>query len=441
MRDELRAVIRLATPLAIANAGMMALGVVAHATVGRIGEAQFAGVGLGNSVYFALVVIGLGAMLGIDPLIAQALGANEKASARRVFQQGLVLAVMLSAPITLIALLAIEALLASAIDPAATVETASYMRAKLIGLLPQLVFIGARSYLQARGSTRPLLIGVVAANIVNVPACQTLVFGLPALGIPALGTTGAGLAGSLASIVQMVVALIAVRVLDRGERFEAWRADFAMLRRVLALGIPIGLTLLAEVGVFMLATVIIGHIGTRPLAAHHVALTLASATFQVPLAVGAAAAVRVGRAIGRGDTQSARAAGFASLIATAVFMSACGLAFFLVPRPLSHLLTDKEGVIEAAVPLLFVAAVFQLADGTQAVGSGALRGAGDTRIPLLANVLGHYAIGLPLGLVLAFGTGLGAQGIWWGLSAGLSVVAVALVRRFARLSARKIERA
>jgi MATE family multidrug resistance protein len=212
------------------------------------------------------------------------------------------------------------------------------------------------------------------------------------------------------------------------------------MRRAISLGLPIGLQMLAEFGVFALVAVLIATIDSRSLAAHQVAITLASTSFMVPVGIGAAASVRVGHAVGRGDVAATRLAGLVSMAAGVAFMLFSAAIFVLLPRTLAAAVTNERGVIDAVVPLLFVAAVFQLSDGLQAVAAGALRGAGDTRFPLGANLVGHYLIGLPIGVLLGFGLGLGARGLWWGLSAGLTCVAIALGLRFIRVSARPIAR-
>ena len=190
---------------------------------------------------------------------------------------------------------------------------------------------------------------------------------------------------------------------------------------------------------FSLAGILMAKLSTLDAAAHQVAMTLASATFMVPLGISAAASVRVGSAVGRGDQAGTRRAGLAALTASAIFMAACALALVLMPALLASVLTDKVSVIEAATPLLMVAAVFQVSDGLQVVGGGALRGAGDTRVPLLFNLIGHYGIGVPLGIWLAFYAHWGGVGLWWGLCGGLSAVALALMARFWRLTATPIE--
>jgi multidrug resistance protein, MATE family len=198
--------------------------------------------------------------------------------------------------------------------------------------------------------------------------------------------------------------------------------------------------MLAEHGVFALATLLAGRLGTAQLAAHHVALTLAATSFMVPLGIGAAASVRVGGAVGARDRVGARRAGAAALLLGALWAIAAGAAFVLAPARLAHALSPEPSTIAAAVPLLFVAAVFQLSDGAQAILAGALRGAGDTRWPLVANLAGHWLVGLPVSLIAGFSLGRGAVGLWWGLSAGLIAVACALGLRFHVLSSREIAR-
>ena len=218
-------------------------------------------------------------------------------------------------------------------------------------------------------------------------------------------------------------------------------AATSSMRRIVALGTPIGLQLLAEVGVFCLAGILAATMGKRPAAAHQVAINLASFTFSVAVGIGAAATVRVGHAVGAGDHRQARASGLASLALGGGVMSIGALVFVAAPATLARLLTDDAAVIAAAVPLIQIAAVFQISDGAQAIGAGALRGAGDTRATFVANLVGHYAVGLGISLVSGFALGMGAPGLWWGLSAGLTGTAAVLVARFLATTARPIRRA
>jgi MATE family multidrug resistance protein len=404
-------------------------------------------VGLGNGLYFTVAIVGLGLMLGIDPLMSQALGAGEAGRARSMLWQGVWIACAVALPLTLVIVALTAALAPLGIAEETARETAAYVHARVPGLLPFLVMVGARSYLSAHSMTVPMVAGVVIANVVNLPVSYSLVFGdeglvaldLPALGIPALGVAGAGWTSTMCTILQAAIVLTAVRFVDERASFSR-RLDLALVRRAVRVGGPVAGTLLAEVGVFALTGFLAGLLGSRPLAAHNIALTLASTTFQVPLAIGAAAAVRVGHGVGRHDVTGTRRAGFVAIVSGGAFMIAAGLAFVAAPAALASIITDDLGVIGAAVPLLVVAAAFQLVDGLQAVGAGALRGAGDTRYAFAANVVGHYTIGLPIALLLAWPLGLGVPGLWWGLCAGLTSVAAALVLRFHRISHEVIER-
>ena len=440
-------ILALAGPLALTNLGNHLLGVVDSAVVGRFSEASLAGVGLGGAIFFGVAVIGFGAMIGLDPLISQAVGAGERGLARQILWQGLWLALVFTLPLGLLMLSALEGLEALGVEAATGQETSGYVYARLASLPFFLWLVGTRGYLQAHDTTRPLVLGVVFAHALNLPLSCLLVFGdrallaigLPALGLAPMGAAGAGWATAISTIVQLGVAAAALPAVEPGLRFSR-RLERALLRRILAVGLPVGGTLFAEVGIFMGIGVLAVLFGTRALAAHHVALSLAATAFQVPLAIGAAASVRVGHAIGRGQSEAARRSGLTALSLASLFMFCTALLFVLWPRALSALITSEASVIALAAPLMLVAAAFQLVDGLQVVAAGALRGAGDTRYALGANLVGHYLIGLPLGAALAWPLGMGVAGLWWGLSAGLTAVAIALVRRFLQVSSRPIAR-
>lgn len=446
---ELRGLVQLAVPIAGASFGNILLSVVDTIIVGRAGETSLAAVGLGNAVFFAITVLGFGAMHGLDPLIAQAVGAGEARRARALMWQGVWNACAASVPLALLVLLAMGLLGYAGQDADTLGPTRAFLWGRLPSVLPFLVFAVLRSYLQAVGITRAMLVAVILANLVNAPLCALLFYGdaalvhvgLPALGVPAFGLVGAGLASTFATAVQLLVLVLALRgVPTPSGEGSVRRLDLAVARRALALGTPVGLQMFAEVGVFAIASVLMGQLGKTNLAAHQVALQLASTTFMVPLGIGAAASVRVGQAIGRGDAAGTRRAGLVAIASGAFFMALCALLFVVAGEPLTRIFTADERVIRAAIPLVAIAAFFQLSDGVQAVASGALRGAGDTRWPLFSNLVGHYAIGLPTSIALAFGLGWGATGLWWGLSAGLTGVALALLLRFVLLTRRAVAR-
>jgi MATE family multidrug resistance protein len=427
---ELRKLLRLAAPIAFTQAGYALMGLVDTAVVGRLGAAPLGAVGLANGLFFALAVVGLGVMLGLDPLFAQALGARDEQRARELIWQGL----WLSGLVTLVLALPIAALPfllePAGIAPDMAHDARLFLWLRLPGLWPMLAFAALRSYLQAREQLRALIVATVVANAANLALDIVLVFGK--LGMPVLGAPGSGLATSICSLLQFAILAAAVRP---GARRPPRAAD---LRKALAVGIPVGLQMGAEVGVFALVGLLAGRLGARSLAAHQIAISLASFTFCAAVGVGMAGTVRVGWAVGARDTPAARRAGLTAFAGGVGIMSIAALCFWVAPGALARMLTNQRDVISAAVPLLAVCAVFQLSDGIQGVGAGVLRGAGDTRFPFVANLIGHYAIGLPVALVLGLRLGQGVIGLWWGLCAGLTAVAVALLTRFLRLSSREI---
>jgi MATE family multidrug resistance protein len=428
--DELRKLLRLSAPIAFAQAGYALMGLIDTAVVGRLGAAALGAVGLANGLFFAVAVIGLGSMMGLDPLFSQALGAGDLRRARELIWQGLWLSLLVTAALAL-PIAALPLLLEpSGIAPEMARDARLFLWLRLPGLLPLLAFAALRSFLQSSHVLRPLVIATLLANLANFLLDVVLVFGK--LGLPALGAPGAGLATSLCSFLQLAVLALAVRP---GPPREISLPD---MRKALRVGIPVGLQMGAEVGVFALVGLLAGRLGTQAMAAHQVAISLASFTFCAAVGVGQAGSVRVGWAVGARNTPGARRSGLVAFAGGAGIMAVSALLFWLIPGPLARMLSDQQEVISATVPLLAVCAVFQLSDGIQGVGAGVLRGAGDTRFPFLANVVGHYFVGLPISIALGLFGGLGVNGLWWGLCAGLTAVAIALLTRFLRLSAREI---
>ena len=430
--SELQKLIRLAAPIAFAQAGIALMGVIDTAVVGRLGSSALGAVGLANGLFFGVAVIGLGAMMGLDPLLAQAFGASDQRRARELLWQGmwlsLAVTIVLALPIAFLPFL----LEPAGIAPQVAREARWFIWLRMPGLWPMFAFIGLRSYLQAAHVTRPLVVATIAANLANLLLDIWFVFGPPHLGAP-----GAGLATSICSFLMLAVMAVAARDLQRGLQVRR-EISFPDLRKALRVGAPVGLQMGAEVGIFALVGLLAGRLGEQSLAAHQVAISLASFTFCWAVGVGQAGSVRVGWAVGGRNTAAARRSGLVAFAGGAGVMSVFALLFALVPDKLARMLSDQPDVIAASVPLLGVCAVFQLSDGIQAVGAGVLRGAGDTAFPFFANVIGHYFVGLPVAIALGILLGWGVNGLWWGLCAGLTAVAAALFSRFLRLSAREI---
>ena len=444
----MRSLFRLSIPLIAGHAGNQVMGLVDTAMVGRLGKAALGGTGIGNGLFFVVTIVAMGCVFGMDAPVAQALGANEPARARRAFWQGLRVVVIAGVP-TLAVLAALPLVLAPVgVDVDVAREARHYVWARLPGLFPFLFFVCCRSYLQALDVTRPIVVSTVIANVINLIGNALFIFGdaslhklgLPGIGLPALGVVGSALSTSIAQVAMLGVLVAALRAQEAPPDPARRRADPGQIRTIFRLGLPLGVQLLAEVGVFVTCNVLAGRMSKDASAGYQLAITLASFTFMFALGVGAATGVRVGQAVGRDDTPGARRSGFAGLKLILGVMAVPAVLFLVIPEWLAAVFTDDPTVVAAAVPLLRIAAVFQLSDGVQGVAAGALRGAGDPDIALWANVIGHWGVGLPIALVLAHGVGMGAPGLWWGLSAGLTVVAIWLSWRFARLSSRPIRR-
>lgn len=431
---ELRTVVELAWPLILGYAGSQLMSMTDAAMVGRLGAVPLAGVAIGNGIYFTVTCLGLGCVAGIEAPVAQAFGAGERQRARRILWQGVRVAVGASLPLLAIMAALPWLLPAAGIDAATAAQARAYLHARMLNVVPFLVFNAQRAFLQAAGVTRPIALASVAGIAANAAGNWLLIFRL------GLGVVGSGIASTLAATAMALWLAPSVARVDTPPDGERRRFDRALTRIILRLGIPNGLQIVAEVGVFATVGILAGRIGATSAAAHLIAITLASFTFCVTLGIGAAASVRVGHHVGRGDHGAARRAGLVALAASAGFMTIAALTFFGAGRLLAAALTDDASVLAVAVPLVHVAAVFQISDGLQATAAGALRGAGDPHAPLWANLVGHWALGLPVAVALGFFAHRGVVGLWWGLSLGLTAVAVGLIARFVALSSRPIVR-
>jgi MATE family multidrug resistance protein len=294
---------------------------------------------------------------------------------------------------------------------------------------PLIIYLVFRRYLQAMHIVRPIMVGLILANLVNVAANWLLVYGR--FGLPELGVVGAAYA-TVFSRVALAVHLITLVVIRERRRPSGlhdvpFRIDVTRVWAIVRMGLPAAGQLLLEVGVFAAASALAGRIAPAAVAAHQIVLNIAGFIYMIPYGIGTAAAVRVGHAVGRGDPRGVRRSGWAALgMATGVMLLSAVL-FATVPEALVGIFTVDVGVIEVGATLLLVAAVFQLCDGLQTVATGSLRGVGDTRTPMLWNLAGHWLIGLPVGYTLCFRLGWGVLGLWVGLSIGLIIIGVVLL--------------
>ena len=426
---DMRALATLALPVMTVEMGMMAMHVVDAIFVGHLSATALAAVSLGLVYYFTVVVIGMGTLVGMDALVSQAVGAGDMPGVRRALQRGLLLAAVLCVPLSMI-LWPTGAVLRALHQPAEIIPVATrVVHISILGLPGGLAFEVLRQTLQAMGQLRPIVLTVVLANLLNAGCNWLLITGN--LGAPALGVNGSALSSVIGRTALPLILLWLGRDVFAPLLRERDPLLFALepLRRMLRVGLPVGVQYLLEVGVFNAVALLMGAQATSTLAAHQVAINLASFTFMMPLGIGAAASVLVGQAIGRGDPAAARRAAIAALTAGLLASAVTSTIFLAMPRLLASAYVSEPGVVALAASLIPLAGGFQLFDGVQAVAGGALRGAADTRAAMVANIMGFWAVGLPLGLFLAFRMGMGPAGLWWGLVAGLAAVAAVLVVR------------
>jgi MATE family multidrug resistance protein len=438
--SELRATIALALPSVLVQVGMMFMGVIDTVMVGHVSATVLAAVALGNLYFFNAIVLSNGTLMALDPVIAQAVGARDMDAVSRAMQRGLILAVGLSVLTALLLLPAHGVLVLTRQQPEIIPDTTAYLRISIPGALPFLLFIVFRQTLQALHRVAPIVWTIIGANLSNAGLNWVFVYGH--LGSPVLGAAGSALA-TLVSRWLMAIALLGFAWPDLRPHLLPFRRDAWLplpMWRMLQLGIPVGLQQLLESGAFGAIGLMMGILGTTEMAGHQIAITLAALTFMVPLGVAAAAAVRVGHAIGARDQQRARLAARAAFVCGMGFMSITALIFLATPRALASLFTTDASVIAVAGVLIPVAGVFQIFDGAQAVGAGVLRGLGDTRAPLIGMITGYWLVGLPVSLFLGFHTSLRAAGLWWGFVASLGIVAFFLAWRIRVLFRRDIGR-
>ncbi len=436
---ELRATLALAWPLVLTNVTMASIGATDVLMVGWLGPTELAASSLGFNLAMLAGIFGMGLVTGASPLMASEIGrrAHSVRDIRRTFRQSLWLVALVSVPI--VGILwhtgAILGLLGQ--DPGLAALAQDYVRAYVWSIPLFLATLCLRNFLAA--VERPiwsLVIGV-GGVLANILFNYALIFGN--WGAPRLGLVGAGVASVLTNGLMLALMLVVVSCDRRFRRYRLlgrwWRADWARFAQMVRLGLPIAISHAFEAGVFTAAVMLMGWISTAAVAAHAVALQLASLTFMVPMGVAQAATVRVGIGHGRRDPAHIRRAGWTSFALGTGFMAVMALVMVAIPETLTGLFIDRSDPANAevaalAVSFLLVAAVFQVVDGAQVVAAGMLRGLHDTLVPMVFALVGYWLIGIGVGAWLAFDRGWGGVGVWSGLATGLGVVAVLMLSRW-----------
>jgi multidrug resistance protein, MATE family len=443
-RHEAAATARLAGPLVLTNLTQSAIQATDVVLLGWLGPRSLAAGALGSNLYIAFLVFGMGLVTAASPLLSRKIGGmpHSVRDVRRTVRQTMWAAVTIACPVLVLLWHAEALLILFGQDPELAAQAARFVRALEWGFIPALFYLVLRSFVAAL--ERPawsLLIGA-AGVIFNACLNYGLIFG--AFGLPRMGLVGAGLGSTITQTMMFTGMAIVVVRHPRFRRYRLfgrfWHADWPRYAAVWRLGTPIAMTLGLEVTIFNAAVFLMGLVGTAALAAHAVAIQIASFTFMVPLGLSQAATVRVGLAFGRRDAGGIARAGWVAWIMGVGFMTLTACLFWAVPRQIVGLFLDTSNpadaeVVRLAIAFLGIAALFQIVDGAQAVGAGMLRGLHDAKIPMMFAAFGYWVVGLGIALWLGFHLHWGGIGIWIGLASGLAVVAVLMLARWLRRDA------
>ena len=438
---EFRSLGVLAVPIIVTQLAQMGMGVADAIMAGRVSATDLAGIALGGNLYWPLMLLMSGIVMAVTPSVSQLHGAGRAGDSGAVVRQALWIAVCGGAMVAVLLQNVEPAYRLLGVDERAIPVAAGYLRAASLGLPAMLAYVALRCLCEGMSWTRPAMVIGLTMLAVKVPLNWLFIHGQPALGIPAMGGVGCGWSTAIVmgcSLTIMIVVVSFSRMRASGVFAAFSWPDPAEIGRLLRLGLPIGLALFVEVAFFSGATLLIGRLGVETVAAHQVAFNIVGVTFMVPLALGMAATIRVGFNVGANDFAGASRSAWVAA-STAIAWGVIFAATLLIFRyDLAALYTKETDVVQLAAGLLLLGALFQVFDGPQATLMGTLRGYKDTRAPMVIALVAYWLIGLPVGTSLCFGLfsipGIGVYGMWWGLVAGLVVVAVALFARLARIS-------
>ncbi len=435
---ELRELMALAVPVVLSELGWMSMSIVDTIMVGRLSAEAIGAVGMGNAVYYAPALFGIGVLLGLDTLVSQAYGRGDFDECHRWLSQGVYLAIGFTPVLMLLLWAAPLAFPYLHVNPVVSGQSADYLRILNWGTLPLLLYAAFRRYLQGVKRVKPVSFALISANLINWGGNWALIYGH--LGCPAMGVRGSALSTCLARVYMAAVLIVAAwkNEAERGHNlFAHWPGvSRRRVRALMKLGTPAAAQIVMEVGAFGAATVMASRLTPVALAAHQIALNCASFTYMVPLGTSAAAAVAVGHAVGAGNAPRARRAGWLALAVGVAFMACAAMVFIFAPHLVLDIYTNQEVVVGTGVRLLAMAAAFQVFDGIQTIATGALRGLGETRATMVANFCGYWLFGLPLGYFLCFSQGKGILGLWTGLTLALVLIAIVLLFQWSRQSGR-----
>ncbi|MFZ1288882.1 MAG: MATE family efflux transporter [Melioribacteraceae bacterium] len=432
IKFHLKETIKLAVPVSIGQLGHIMLGVVDSFMVGRLGAEPLAAAALANGLFFLIMVLGIGMSHAITVLVAIAKGENKHKYCGVILRQALILNISFSIILTILVIVAANLIDHLNQEQAVAELTKSYLTILAISILPFMIFQTYRQFVEGLSNTKPPMYIAIIANVVNFIGNWILIYGN--LGFPALGLNGAGFATLITrifmAVTMMTFVLVSVRYKEYDTKLNFKIIELKVIKKIFNIGFPSGIMYSLEVGAFAFAAVIIGWLGSVSLAAHQIAINLASISYMVVLGIASAATIRVGNALGRKDLLNVKRAGFSAIFLGMCFMGSAGILFVIFNNVLPTFYIKDLEVIKVASSLIIIAAFFQLSDGVQAVGMGALKGLADVKIPMVITLIAYWIIALPAGYYFAFILKYNIIGIWIGLSIGLTVAASLFVFRF-----------
>jgi len=429
---HIRETVGLAFPVIVGQLGIILMGVVDNAMVGRIGYYPLAASALANGIFFLIFVVGMGVTYAVSPLVANAVGGGRAEHCGKILKQALALNIFIGIILGIITYYSADFFYLLHQKEKVVEYAIPYLHILAFSLPMMMSFLTYKHFLEGLSIMRPAMIIVLLANLVNVVANYCLIFGN--YGFPRLELNGAGFATLGSRFFMMIMLIIFLNTNSRVKKYRPhllhYKIDWKVTKEILALGLPSGMQYFFEVGAFFFTAIMIGWFGARQLAAHQIALSIASITYMIVVGISAAAAIRVAKFVGEGNKTETQRAGLSALMLAAGFMSMCGILFFMTNNILPELYINNIEVKTIAASLILIAAFFQIFDGIQCVGLGILRGISDVTFPTAVTFIAYWLVGIPLGAWLAFYGGLNVQGIWIGLSVGLATSASLLSFRF-----------
>ena len=440
LKKNLKETLQLSYPVIIGQLGFMMMGVVDSLMVGRLGAAPLAAASLANSLVIVIGIISFGTAMAVTPLVAISVGADKFDECGIYFRQSLLVNVGMSL-LTLFVIYFLSGFIQNLDQPIIVSQlAASY--AKILGysIVPWLLFQTYKQFIEGLSVMKPAMVIALAANVVNAVINWILIYGK--LGFPALGLDGAGWATFYSRVFMALTMMFYVMNNKYFKKYDVSfhfkNINFHVIKKILKLGIPSGFQYFFEIGAFTFAVIMVGWLGTKQLAAHQIAINLASISYMAVLGISAAGGIRVGNAVGRQNIFEIRTAGFSAVLLGICVMFLSGTVFIIFNRFLPTLYIDNIKVIDIASSLIIVAAFFQIFDGVQAVALGVLRGLTDVKIPTIITFISYWILGLPIAYLLGFILEFGVVGIWVGLLIGLMASAIMLTLRFNRKSRQRL---